>query len=77
MRRFNCDFISPLCPLRVGMPCKEFKIGRVVGPVKAPDRRPVEGVNYVDVETWERISMEPVLKVFEEARTEAEKGKKR
>lgn len=31
------------------------------------DQRPLEGVSYLDVDTWERMSMEPVLKVLDEA----------
>lgn len=42
----------------------------------APDRRLEEGVNYVDVDTWERMSIEPMLKVFNAALAEAEKKKK-
>jgi iron(III) transport system substrate-binding protein len=42
-----------------------------------PDRRLKEGVSYVDVDTWERMSLEPALKVFNTAIAEAEKRKKR
>lgn len=38
-----------------------------------PDRRLEKGVNYVDVDTWERMPMEPMLKVFNAALGEAEK----
>ena len=34
-----------------------------------------EGVNYLDVDTWDRISDEPILKVINAALAEAEKGK--
>lgn len=33
----------------------------------APDERLQEGVEYIDVDTPERMSMEPILKVYEEA----------
>lgn len=42
-----------------------------------PIRRLHEGVNYVDVETAERMSMEPVLKLFNAALAEAEKRKEK
>jgi len=42
-----------------------------------PDRRLEAGVNYVDVDTSERMSMEPMLKVFNAAIAEAEKRKKK
>lgn len=38
-----------------------------------PDVRLEDGINYVEVETPERMSMEPVLKVYNEALAEAEK----
>jgi iron(III) transport system substrate-binding protein len=38
-----------------------------------PDRRLEEGVNYLDVDTSERMSMEPALRVFNAALAEAEK----
>lgn len=38
-----------------------------------PDERPVQGVKYLDVDVAERISSEPVLKVFTEAIAEGEK----
>ncbi|HEY7862885.1 MAG TPA: hypothetical protein VIE39_04460, partial [Thermoanaerobaculia bacterium] len=41
-----------------------------------PDRRLEAGVNYVDVDTADRMSMEPMLKVFNAAIAEAEKRKK-
>jgi len=44
--------------------------------VVQPRRRPQQGVRYVDTETWDTISMEPVLKVFNAALAEAEKRKK-
>jgi iron(III) transport system substrate-binding protein len=41
-----------------------------------PDVRLIDGVDYVEVETPERMSMEPVLKIYNEALAEAEqKGK--
>jgi iron(III) transport system substrate-binding protein len=40
-----------------------------------PDRRLEAGVPYVDVDTWERISGEPMLKIFNEALAEAERRK--
>ncbi len=42
-----------------------------------PRRLPQTGVRYVDTETWDRISMDPVLKVFNAALREAEKRKKK
>ncbi len=39
------------------------------------DRRLYEGVSYVDVDTWERISGEPMMKLFNAAVAEAEKRK--
>jgi hypothetical protein len=36
----------------------------------------VEGVSYVEVDTWERMSLEPMLKVFNAAMAEAEKRRK-
>jgi len=42
-----------------------------------PRRLPQGGVRYVDTETWDRISMAPVLKVFNAALREAEKRKKK
>lgn len=42
-----------------------------------PERIPQKGINYLDAETWERISMEPVLKVFNSALAEAEKRSNR
>jgi iron(III) transport system substrate-binding protein len=41
-----------------------------------PDRRLRAGVSYVDVDTAERMSMEPMLKVFNAAIAEAEKRKR-
>ena len=41
-----------------------------------PEGRLREGVNYIEGETPERISMEPVLKIFNEALAEAEKRKR-
>jgi len=41
------------------------------------DRRLEAGVNYVDVDTSERMSMEPMLKVFNAAIAEAEKRRKK
>jgi hypothetical protein len=38
-----------------------------------PDRRLEKGVNYLEVDTWDRMSMEPALKVFNAALAEAEK----
>ncbi len=42
-----------------------------------PNRRRQAGVSYVDTETWDRISMAPVLKVLNAALAEAEKRKKK
>ncbi len=42
-----------------------------------PNRRPQKGVTYIDTETWDRISMEPVLKVLKAALAEADKRKKK
>jgi len=42
-----------------------------------PRRLPQTGVKYVDTETWDRISMDPVLKVFNAALAEADKRKKK
>jgi len=42
-----------------------------------PRRLPQPGVRYVDTETWDRISMDPVLKVFNAALREADKRKKK
>jgi hypothetical protein len=41
-----------------------------------PDRRLQAGVKYVDVDTAERMSMEPMLKIFNAAVAEAEKRKR-
>jgi iron(III) transport system substrate-binding protein len=41
-----------------------------------PGRRLVEGVSYVEVDTWERMSLEPMLKVFNAALAEAEKRRR-
>ena len=41
-----------------------------------PEGRLREGVNYIEVEASERMSMEPALKVFNEALAEAEKRKR-
>ena len=41
----------------------------------APLGRLREGVKYVDVETPERMSMKPIIKVFEEGLAEAKKRK--
>jgi len=37
------------------------------------EQRPVEGVSYLDVDTWERMSMEPVVRVLNEALAESKK----
>jgi len=42
-----------------------------------PHERLIEGVKYVEVETPDRISMKPILKVFEEALVEAKKRKEK
>ena len=42
-----------------------------------PNRRPQKGVTYIDTETWDRISMKPVLKVLKAALAEADKRKKK
>ncbi len=41
-----------------------------------PSRLPQKGVKYINTENWQRISMRPVLKVFNEAVRDAEKRKK-
>jgi len=41
-----------------------------------PSRVPQPGVSYLDTETWERISMEPVLKLVNNALAEAAKKKR-
>ena len=38
-----------------------------------PDKRLVEGIDYIEVEIAERMSMKPILKVFNEALIEAGK----
>lgn len=38
-----------------------------------PDARLIEGINYVEAEVPERMSMEPVLKIYNEALAEAER----
>jgi hypothetical protein len=40
-----------------------------------PRLRLEEGVHYMNVDTWERIPDEPILKVINAALAEAEKGK--
>jgi iron(III) transport system substrate-binding protein len=40
------------------------------------DRRLESGVDYLDVDTWERMSMEPALKVFSASVAEAEKRRR-
>jgi hypothetical protein len=41
-----------------------------------PDVRLIEGIDYVDVEVPERMSMEPVLKIYNEALAVAERRAK-
>lgn len=41
-----------------------------------PDVRLIEGIDYVDVEVPERMSMEPVLKIYNEALAVAERKAK-
>lgn len=43
----------------------------------SPRLRLEPGVNYLDVDTWERISEEPILKVINAALADAEKAKRR
>jgi hypothetical protein len=38
--------------------------------IVAPDKQPVHGVKYLDVDTAETISSEPVLKLFNDALAE-------
>jgi iron(III) transport system substrate-binding protein len=43
----------------------------------APDRRLREGIRYVDVDTWDRMSLEPMLKIFNAGLAEAERRRKK
>jgi iron(III) transport system substrate-binding protein len=40
-----------------------------------PDRRLQEGIQYVTVDSWDRMSVEPMLKIFSAALAEAESGR--